>query len=75
MIAFMRHADAGLHDSDAFAFEDRVERRRVPAVAVPDQVFHRGASVLEVHDQVSRELRGPGRSGMGGGTENTDASP
>lgn len=69
-----RYTDTGLHDGEIFAFEDRVERGRVPAVAVPDQVPHRGASVLEVHDQVAGQLRGPGCGGVGGGTENTDAA-
>lgn len=58
-----RYADAGLHDGDAFVFEDRVERGRVLAVAVADQVIRGGADIVEVPDQVAGQLCGPGRGG------------
>src|SRR5258707_652482 len=45
--------------------KDRVERGRVPAVAVADQVLHRGAGVLEIHAQVAGQLCAPGCGGMG----------
>jgi hypothetical protein len=41
---------------------------------IPDQVFHGGAGVLEVHDQVAGRLRRPGRGGMGCGAEDADAA-
>src|SRR5207247_7130229 len=67
-------ADAGLRDRDALVFEDRVEGGRVPAVPVADQVLHRGVGVLEIHQKVSGQLCGPGRGGVGDGTEDTDAA-
>lgn len=69
-----RNAGAGVDDLDAFGFEDGVERAGVFAVTVPDQVFERGAGVLQVHAGVSGHLGGPVRVGMGGDAQNTDPS-
>jgi hypothetical protein len=43
-------------------------------MAVTDQILHSCAGVLEVHDQVPRDLGYPNLSGVGGDTENPDAA-
>ena len=45
------------------------------AVAIPDQVLRSGgAGVLEIHDEVSGQLSGPGRGGVRGRAEDAYAA-
>lgn len=75
MIAFMRgHTDPGGDDRDAAVGEHGVEGSGELAVAVADQVFHAGVSILQVHDQVPCHLGAPGRPGVSSGAEDPDAA-
>jgi hypothetical protein len=65
----------GEQDLDADGGEDGVEGGGVFAVAIPDQLLHSGgAGVLEIHDEVSGQLGGPGRGVVSGCAEDTDAA-
>ena len=57
---------------DAAVGEHPVEGGGELAVAVADQVLHVGAGVLEVHNEVSGHLGGPGCGGVGGRAEDPD---
>jgi hypothetical protein len=48
-------------DPDAFAGEDRIERRREFAVSVVKQEADLAVAIVEVHQQVARLLQHPGR--------------
>ncbi len=69
-----RHADSGRDDGDAAVVEDRIEGGGELAVAVADQVPHAGAGVLEIQDEVSGHVGGPGCGGMRGRAENPNAA-
>ncbi|MFC5109171.1 hypothetical protein [Kibdelosporangium philippinense] len=57
-------ADAGGDGRDAAVGEDGVEGGGVFVVAVPDQIPNScGSGVLEIHDEVSGLLSGPGCGG------------
>ena len=63
------HPDAAEHDLDPGVGEDRVEHRRVLAVAVADQEPCPAAGVLQVHGEVADGLGDPGRGRVGGGAQ------
>jgi hypothetical protein len=69
-----RGADRARDDLDALAGEHGIERLGELGMAVTDQILHSCAGVLEVHDQVPRDLGDPSLSGVGGDTENSDAA-
>ena len=69
-----RYADPGLSNRDTAVGQNGIESGGVFAVSVPDQVLHGGAGVLQIHDQVSCHLGGPGCGGVCGCAEDADAA-
>jgi hypothetical protein len=63
-----------LHDVDAFRGEYCVERCGVFGVSVADGEPKPGDAFVEVHQEVARGLRGPGRSRMRGDAEDVDSA-
>jgi hypothetical protein len=66
------YPDTAEHDADSGVGEDAVERGRVLAVPVADQVFDLAAGVFEVHGQVPGGLGYPGCGRVGGDAEDPD---
>jgi hypothetical protein len=63
----------GLHGVDAFAGTDGVERCGELRVSVADEEAKLSGALVQVGDEVSRRLGGPGGGGVGGDAEWVDA--
>jgi hypothetical protein len=69
-----RCPNRGLDDSDVDGGEDGIEAGSELAVAVADQEPEAPAGVVEVHQQVARELSQPSAGGVGGHAEDVYAT-